>query len=115
MTIQQNVDGPVEVVDPVCGMTIAPGDAAGQASYNGQTYYFCSPGCLERFRSTPDAFVGSKVEEVAVSATTMRVDTPAPCILRSFVVSPVRARSAAWHSSLAPPVWKTVRIQNCRT
>ncbi|MBI4476146.1 MAG: heavy metal translocating P-type ATPase [Acidobacteria bacterium] len=45
------------VVDPVCGMTVSPENAAGHADYHGHTYYFCSPGCLERFRRNPAQFV----------------------------------------------------------
>jgi Cu+-exporting ATPase len=48
----------VEVVDPVCGMTITPEDAVGHVEHRGQTYYFCAESCLERFRATPEAFVG---------------------------------------------------------
>jgi P-type Cu+ transporter len=47
-----------EVLDPVCGMTISPDDAVGHLDHKGQTYYFCSQSCLERFRATPDSFVG---------------------------------------------------------
>jgi Cu+-exporting ATPase len=47
-----------EVVDPVCGMTILPSDAAGHVEHEGQTYHFCSAGCVKRFRETPDAFLG---------------------------------------------------------
>ena len=50
-----HVDDPV--VDPVCGMTISPDDAVGQVEHKGQTHYFCSQGCLDRFRSNPDSFV----------------------------------------------------------
>jgi P-type Cu+ transporter len=46
-----------EVVDPVCGMTIAPEDAVGHVEYAGQTYYFCAESCLEQFRADPQAFV----------------------------------------------------------
>jgi Cu+-exporting ATPase len=53
-----------EVVDPVCGMTITPEDAVGQVEHLGHTYYFCSQSCLERFRQTPDAFVGKPVEQL---------------------------------------------------
>ena len=41
------------VVDPVCGMTVNPATAAGAFDYRGQTYYFCSVHCLEKFRSAP--------------------------------------------------------------
>jgi Cu+-exporting ATPase len=40
-------------LDPVCGMTIDPADAAGHAQYAGRTYYFCSVSCLERFKANP--------------------------------------------------------------
>jgi Cu+-exporting ATPase len=46
-----------EVVDPVCGMTIDPADAAGQTEYRGQTYYFCHTTCLERFKADPERYL----------------------------------------------------------
>jgi YHS domain-containing protein len=33
---------PVEVLDPVCGMTIPPDDAIGHVDHKDTTYYFCS-------------------------------------------------------------------------
>ena len=51
---------PAEVLDPVCGMTISPDDAVGQVDYKGVTYYFCSQSCIERFRATPEAFLGGR-------------------------------------------------------
>jgi Cu+-exporting ATPase len=53
------------VVDPVCGMTIDPTDAVGQVDFKGQTYYFCSDVCLERFRSNPDEFVNARIQPPA--------------------------------------------------
>jgi Cu+-exporting ATPase len=44
-------------LDPVCGMTIDPAEAAGQFEYRGKTYYFCHPSCLERFQAAPGDFV----------------------------------------------------------
>jgi P-type Cu+ transporter len=38
-------------------MRVVPDAAAGQVDYNGQSYYFCGKGCLERFRASPDAFL----------------------------------------------------------
>ncbi|MCA1586092.1 MAG: heavy metal translocating P-type ATPase, partial [Acidobacteria bacterium] len=46
-----------EVVDPVCGMSIRPEDAVGHLSHRGETYYFCSQHCLERFRADPQGFL----------------------------------------------------------
>src|SRR6185503_2928513 len=47
-----------EVVDPVCGMTIDPADAAGHADYKGTTYYFCAESCLEKFKADPEQYLG---------------------------------------------------------
>ncbi|MBI2829263.1 MAG: heavy metal translocating P-type ATPase [Acidobacteria bacterium] len=40
-------------------MTIASADAVGHVEHRGQTYYFCNASCLDRFRATPEAFVGA--------------------------------------------------------
>jgi Cu+-exporting ATPase len=47
-----------EVLDPVCGMTIAPADAVGHVEHQGHTYYFCNESCLDRFKANPYEFVG---------------------------------------------------------
>ncbi|HET9832160.1 MAG TPA: heavy metal translocating P-type ATPase [Vicinamibacterales bacterium] len=48
-----------KVVDPVCGMTISPDNAAGQETYKGTTYYFCGRRCLERFSANPEQYTSS--------------------------------------------------------
>jgi len=42
-----------ETVDPICGMTVDPERAAGKSYRDGETYYFCSPGCKEKFDALP--------------------------------------------------------------
>jgi len=42
--------------DPVCGMQVDPATAAGSSEYNGKTYYFCNPSCLQRFEADPAPF-----------------------------------------------------------
>ena len=46
-----------EVIDPVCGMSIAPSDAVGHVEHRGHTYYFCNQSCLERFSAAPESFL----------------------------------------------------------
>jgi Cu+-exporting ATPase len=46
-----------EVVDPVCGMTISPADAAGTSTYKGDTYYFCMTDCKEKFDADPQKYL----------------------------------------------------------
>lgn len=52
-----------EFVDPVCGMRVAPETAAGKFVFEGETYYFCSEGCLNKFRQNPPRFLALKTEE----------------------------------------------------
>ena len=51
------------VRDPVCGMEIYPDNAAGTSVYQGQIYYFCSPGCKEAFDKEPERYVGQSETE----------------------------------------------------
>ncbi len=43
-------------VDPVCGMAVEPGHAAGTRTVGGREYSFCSPRCLEAFDRDPSAY-----------------------------------------------------------
>ncbi|HWC02728.1 MAG TPA: YHS domain-containing protein [Methylomirabilota bacterium] len=46
--------------DPVCGMTVDEKKAAATASFQGQTYYFCSAGCKATFEQAPAKYVGAR-------------------------------------------------------
>ena len=46
-----------EYIDPVCGMTVDPADAAGSHQYRGKTYYFCNLACLQHFKTDPTKFI----------------------------------------------------------
>jgi Cu+-exporting ATPase len=50
----------ITVKDPVCNMDVAPATARGSAEYKGQTYYFCSPRCVERFKADPEKYLAPK-------------------------------------------------------
>jgi P-type Cu+ transporter len=45
------------MIDPVCGMEVKPETAAGSFSYQGRDFYFCSKGCLERFKANPRGYL----------------------------------------------------------
>lgn len=51
------------VVDPACGMKIKKSDAKATYEYNGRTYYFCTEGCLEKFKKDPEKYA-QKAEEM---------------------------------------------------
>ncbi len=48
------------VKDPVCNMDVDPTTAAGSSEYKGQTYYFCSAGCVKRFNADPEKYLSPK-------------------------------------------------------
>jgi P-type Cu+ transporter len=45
-----------QATDPICGMKVDPGHAAGKCEHNGQTYYFCSQHCLTKFKENPELY-----------------------------------------------------------
>src|SRR5437870_10634880 len=45
--------------DPVCGMMVAAEKAAAKIEHAGNTYYFCSPRCAERFSDEPEKFLAA--------------------------------------------------------
>jgi Cu+-exporting ATPase len=47
------------VKDPVCGMTVDPQKAVRKVEHGGQTYYFCSARCAERFETAPEKFLSA--------------------------------------------------------
>ena len=42
--------------DPVCGMEVNASTAAATSQHQGQTIYFCSKECKEKFESNPSAY-----------------------------------------------------------
>ncbi len=51
------------MIDPVCHMEVTPGDAAGgSAKHDGTTYWFCNPGCRQKFVADPDRYLAPAAE-----------------------------------------------------
>ena len=40
---------PATAIDPVCGMTVTIGDDTAHLVHDGVTYWFCNPGCRQRY------------------------------------------------------------------
>ena len=53
----EDQQGVIGHIDPVCGMTVDPENAAASQSYEGREFYFCSTGCSSRFRENPRSYV----------------------------------------------------------
>lgn len=59
----------LQVVDPVCGMTIDPKTAkGGSAEFKGETYYFCNPKCKTKFEANPESYLTKTSKQAVVSA-----------------------------------------------
>ncbi len=43
--------------DLVCGMEVDPKTATHKSTYQGKTYYFCSPGCKRDFDKEPEKYI----------------------------------------------------------
>ena len=82
-------------VDPVCGMNVNEQKAAGSYEHDGVTYYFCSPRCLERFKSDPASLPGARSVRAGDAArgcvaggVHRASSTPARCTPRSSGAPP---------------------------
>jgi P-type Cu+ transporter len=53
------------VRDPVCGMLVDPHRAKHRHQHEGRTYYFCSGGCLAKFKAEPVKYLGNAAQTEA--------------------------------------------------
>ncbi len=54
---------PETAIDPVCGMTVTVGPAAGDtptAIHDGTTYHFCRPACRDKFTADPERYLSGR-------------------------------------------------------
>jgi Cu+-exporting ATPase len=76
------------VLDPVCGMRVAPEKARGSAEYGGTKYFFCSSGCVDRFKSDPQKYLAPKASAgLLVSIAAPSVLAPAPAAAETPAVT----------------------------
>jgi Cu+-exporting ATPase len=67
-----------EHIDPVCGMKARP-DPAKSAEHAGKTYYFCSAGCVAKFKAEPDRYLRARAAGTgAAGAAVHAPQVPAP-------------------------------------
>jgi len=88
------------MIDPVCGMTTAPGAKGGSAVHDGVEHWFCNPKCRERFVADPAKYLGGESSTEAppvVAAGTpwicpmdpvVRETKPGPCRICGMALEP---------------------------
>jgi len=52
----------MQMIDPVCGMTVDTQKAAHKIVHNGDTIYFCSASCRDKFAASPEKYAGGPVQ-----------------------------------------------------
>lgn len=52
-------------IDPVCGMEIDEDEAKGSSDYEGETFYFCSQSCKQKFDRDPEAYLEEGADELS--------------------------------------------------
>ncbi len=62
-TVQDEI-GISKEKDPVCGMAVDK-DTDLKYEYNGNTYYFCSSYCLDKFKKEPEKYLGTKSQVIS--------------------------------------------------
>ena len=56
------------VVDPVCGMSVDPVQTSHRTEHEGVDYFFCSAGCLARFKADPKKYLAPSSPASALPA-----------------------------------------------
>ncbi len=85
--------------DPICDMTVDPAGAAGSFAHGGRTYYFCSTGCLNRFKADPAGVLSSAGRGVRLGMAAHGSTVPLTSLRRRPPSSP----SSSSPSSSPPP------------
>jgi Cu+-exporting ATPase len=85
----------VKAIDPVCGMTVDPARSANGHGHDGQTYYFCSQRCLDKFQADPEKFQSAR--PLGAASGSMKPDGPVTLAASSPSKSPSHTVAAASH------------------
>ena len=49
-------------IDPICKMEVDEKTAKYKSEYEGETYYFCAPGCKKEFDDNPEKYTNKEEE-----------------------------------------------------
>jgi Cu+-exporting ATPase len=83
--------------DPVCGMDVDTALQKPSWDFSGQTYWFCNPRCLEKFKLTPEPFLRGTMPDVEAAAGSawvcpmdpeVRALGPSPCPICGMALEP---------------------------
>ncbi len=75
-------------VDPVCGMDVGTENNLRNHVHDGNTYYFCSNKCLEKFRASPGQFIKGAKRPPAPSTPPRSASVEYTCPMHPEIVRP---------------------------
>ncbi len=103
------------ILDPVCNMVISKKDSK-STEYKGESYYFCSDHCLDKFTATPDDYA-TEVAQVpihtpALAGALVSHEHPADqsadsCPTCKTNVAPIVPASGRWTCPMHPDIIKS--------
>lgn len=71
--------------DPICLMQVDTANPnGGRSEYEGQTYYFCAPGCRIAFERDPEGWVSGRNRPIAMEPTPAAPSQPLTIVRRLF-------------------------------
>ena len=89
--------------DPVCGMNVNPATAKHIHEHDGEQYYFCSAGCVEKFKANPGKYlVAPSSHPTTKHPAAVDVQGPKPAL-------PIRRPAAGSPPSYVCPMCPEVR------
>src|SRR5512132_2376378 len=102
-------DATTRLKDPVCGMAVDPHTMPHRATHGGQTFYFCSAGCRQKFEADPLRYLSpeqSKRTDAPPEGTVytcpmhpeVRQTGPGSCPICGMALEPVMATADAGSS-----------------
>ncbi len=84
-----------EFIDPVCGMSVDPNTEL-KTDYQQQTYYFCNPSCLDKFKADPEFYLIPPISVLCLKG--LRIWTiPVRWTLKLYKRDLGRVRFVVWH------------------
>ena len=102
--------------DPVCGMNVEPATAKYKLELAGKVYYFCSAGCLEKFRGNPDKYLATASKSQPTSAHVMHIVPVKPPDAKAPATQCLTCWSSSWKASdssavLTAEIWVRMSMQ----
>ena len=85
--------------DPVCGMQVDPARAPARAEHAGRAYFFCCPGCAQKFQLDPDEYLSPRPASPPASLVVLGAPPPPPAMTATSPASSIDGSSI---SSTAP-------------